>query len=388
MAWRPLAAVRLPLAWQPQGGCAELPRGHIPALDAIRGLAIVLVTIYRFGGGSDGPARAVESHGFIDLGSRGVDLFFVLSGFLITGILFDAKGQEHYFRNFYIRRALRIFPLYYGTLLLTLVVLPLLAPALALAYRPAIDRQAWLWLYGANVLQSVEGGWPLGPLNHFWSLAVEEHFYLAWPLVVFLSTRKMAMRICGCLIVASIACRAAWLASGGNGAAAEVFTLLRMDGLLLGGWLALAARSPGGLAWLVRLARPAIVVSALLALGSWLAGKRLLGLPDAAWAACFGTLLILTVAAAERRWLSRLGHSRALQFFGKYSYAMYVFQLPLIPAVAFFVTAPGLASALGSNWLGQAAYCAILFTLTTLVAVASWHLFEKHFLALKHRFGG
>jgi peptidoglycan/LPS O-acetylase OafA/YrhL len=138
----------------------------------------------------------------------------------------------------------------------------------------------------------------------------------------------------------------------------------------------------------VRLARPAIVVSAGLALGSWLAGKRLLGLPDAAWAACFGALLILTVAAAERRWLSRLGHSRPLQFFGKYSYAMYVFQLPLIPAVAFLVTAPGLASSLGSAWLGQAAYCAILFCLTTLVAVASWHLFEKHFLALKHRFGG
>ena len=105
----------------------ELPRGHIPALDAIRGLAIVLVTLYRFGGGGDGPARAIGHPWLIDLGRRGVDLFFVLSGFLITGILFDAKGKEHYFRNFYMRRTLRIFPLYYAALVVTLLVLPRLS---------------------------------------------------------------------------------------------------------------------------------------------------------------------------------------------------------------------------------------------------------------------
>src|SRR5437870_4865894 len=74
----------------------ELPRGHVPALDAIRGLAILAVTLYRFGGGGGGAASAVEHSWLVELGSRGVDLFFVLSGFLITGILFDAKGKEHY----------------------------------------------------------------------------------------------------------------------------------------------------------------------------------------------------------------------------------------------------------------------------------------------------
>jgi peptidoglycan/LPS O-acetylase OafA/YrhL len=373
-----------PVAEQPLAAPLELPRGHIPALDAIRGLAIVLVTLYRFGGGSDGVARAVESPWLIALGARGVDLFFVLSGFLITGILFDAKGKEGYFRNFYMRRALRIFPLYYGALVLILIVAPLLAGRM-----PApLSEQAWLWLYGSNVLQSIRGEWCLGPLNHFWSLAVEEHFYFVWPLVIYLCSRKTAMRVCGGVIAASVVARAAWLLAGGNDVAAEVFTPLRMDGLVLGGWLALAARSPGGLGWLTKFARPTFVLSGLAALATFAIGKRLLGLPDLAWAAFCGSFLVLIVAAAKNSWLARCCNSSALQFFGKYSYAMYVFQLPLITALAWLVTAPGLADWFDNPWLGQCAYCAIMFAITTLLALASWHCFEKHALALKHRFGG
>lgn len=379
--------LRLPFApttSEPQPAPLELPRGHIPALDAIRGLAIVLVTLYRFGGGSDGIARAIESPGIVSLGARGVDLFFVLSGFLITGILFDAKAKDGYFRNFYIRRALRIFPLYYGALVLILIVAPIAAGKM-----PApLSEQAWLWLYGSNVLQSIRGQWCLGPLNHFWSLAVEEHFYFVWPLVIFLCTRQTALRVCGLVIVTAELARALWLYSAGNDVAAEVFTLLRMDSLVLGGWLALVARSPGGLAWLVKLARPTLVISGLIAFGTWYLGKRLLGLPDLAWGAFCGSLLVLTVAAAPSSLLARCGESRTLQFFGKYSYAMYVFQLPLITGLAWLVTAPGLAYWFDSAWLGQAVYCAIMFSITTLLAVASWNCFEKHFLALKHRFGG
>lgn len=389
MAWQLATFKRFAVAiWQAPVEAPELPRGHIPALDAIRGLAIVLVTLYRFGGGGEGAGRAVESPGLIDLGMRGVDLFFVLSGFLITGILFDAKGKDRYFRNFYVRRSLRIFPLYYGMLALMLLVLPLISSSLSKNYQPAIDQQGWLWLYGANVLQAIRGEWCLGPLNHFWSLAVEEHFYLAWPLVIFLSSRLGAMRVCGCLILASMAARATWLVCGGNDVAAEVLTPLRMDGLALGGWLALAARSPGGLAWLVRWSKPACILCGVVAFGTWLLDKRLLGLPDLAWAGFFGSLLVLILAAAHRSWLAGIGNCRTLQFFGKYSYAMYVFQLPLIAGLAWLVTAPGLAQSLGSPWLGQGAYCGLLFGLTTLLALASWHVFEKHFLALKHRFGG
>jgi peptidoglycan/LPS O-acetylase OafA/YrhL len=363
-------------------------KGHIPALDAIRGLAIVLVTLYRFGGGSeDGPARALDDHSLVELGARGVDLFFVLSGFLITGILLDAKGKPHYFRNFYVRRALRIFPLYYGVLALTLLVLPRLAPSLASSFWPAIDRQTWLWLYGANVLQAYEGTCYLGPLNHFWSLAIEEHYYFAWPAVICFTSRPVAMRLCGGLFAASIVARICWLTAGGNDVAAEVLTPLRMDGLVLGSWLALAARGTDGLSWLLRLALPALVISGIPALAADVFGRRLIGLPDAAWACTFAALLVLVVAAPRRSWLGCLGRSRLLQFFGKYSYAMYVFQLPLVYLLAPVVTAPSLAASFRSAWLGQAVYCGLLFALTTAVALASWHGYEKHWLALKRCFG-
>jgi len=387
MVWRPAVALHFDLAAEPQAA-VELPRGHIPALDAIRGLAIVLVTLYRFGGGGEGPARAVADSVLIHLGSRGVDLFFVLSGFLITGILFDAKGQVNYFRNFYVRRALRIFPLYYAALIVTLLVLPRLGAGWASEMQPAVNHQAWLWLYGANVVQSIEGAWCLGPLNHFWSLAIEEHFYLLWPLAIYLTSRRGAMALAGGLVIASTGARAIWLTLGGSDVAAEVFTLLRMDGLALGSWLALAARSPGGLGWLVRWSRLALPAAGILALVTSLLHMRLLGLPNAIWAVACGALLVLTLAAPRPSWLGKCGDSPILQFFGKYSYAMYVVQLPLIYLLAPIVTAPGLTAGCGSVWLGQALYCAILFALATAAALMSWHAFEKRFLTLKHRFGG
>ena len=390
MVWQLLKADRFHSAATiaaPLAAESPQPHRHIPALDAIRGLAIVMVTLYRFGGGGDGAASAIGANWMVELGSRGVDLFFVLSGFLITGILFDAKGKEHYFRNFYIRRSLRIFPLYYGVLA-AVVLLSLVSETAATLFRPAVENQAWLWLYGANVLQSVRGEWCLGPLNHFWSLAVEEHFYLAWPLVIFSTSRRTAMRICGCLIAASTLGRIGWLAAGGNDVAIVVLTPLRMDGLAFGSWLALAARSENGMAWLSRLALPAALVSGCFALATAIAQKRLLGLPETAWSCFFGALLVLVVTARPQTWLGRFGNSRLLRFFGKYSYAMYVFQNLLTPLMAALMTAPGLAVIFGSTLLGQAVYCICMFGLTTLVALASWHCFEKHFLSLKTRFGG
>jgi len=101
-------------------------RGHLPALDGVRGLAILMVLLLHFVGQTTATSRYEAAVNWVlSYGLLGVDLFFVLSGFLITGILYDARDQAGYFRRFYMRRALRIFPLYYGVLAVVFFVLPL-----------------------------------------------------------------------------------------------------------------------------------------------------------------------------------------------------------------------------------------------------------------------
>lgn len=367
----------------------ELPRGHLPALDALRGLAILLVLIYRFGGGEAAAvARSLDDVHILELGARGVDLFFVLSGFLITGILHDSRGKPHYFRNFYVRRALRIFPLYYATLILLLVDWLPLPAALTEALQPAREHAPWLWCYGGNLLQAKQDAWCLGAMNHFWSLAIEEHFYLVWPLVIYVLPTAAARRLCLALVATSALGRAAWLLLGGGHVAAFVFTPLRMDGLALGGWLALVARQPGGLAWLARLAWPALAVAGTLAAACEFWDRRLLYLTLTAWSVAFAGLLVLLVSAEPGQWLGWLGRFRVLHWLGRYSYGIYVFQLPLLYALAGVVTAPGLAAWAGNPWAGQLLYAALLTTANLALALASWHLVEKRVLAWKRWFEG
>jgi peptidoglycan/LPS O-acetylase OafA/YrhL len=151
---------------------------HMPALDGIRGLAIALVMIHHFVAfGGMSLANRIDALFFkvAYAGWTGVQLFFVLSGFLITMILYDAKGTRHFFLTFYMRRAVRIFPLYYGGLLVLFVLIPLLTAGGGQFYLPLYD-QLWYWGYGVNFLVALEGwhAYSLTSIQHFWSLAVEE----------------------------------------------------------------------------------------------------------------------------------------------------------------------------------------------------------------------
>ncbi len=360
---------------------------RIPALDGIRGLAIILVTLYRFNIGPayhDGIGGAL--FGALKFGYLGVDLFFVLSGFLITGILYDAKQQSRYFRNFYARRALRIFPLYYGFLFAMLVALPAILGSRWNLFPEARADQAWLWLYAANFLMGIRGAWCLGSFEHFWSLAIEEHFYLVWPLVIFFCSRRQAIVASLVALGISIVGRIVWLRMGGNDVAVELFTFFRLDGLALGALAALWARGPGGIAPLVRWALVATVVCGLLLIVITPGERRLLGLRWTIVAAFYVGMLVLAVASRPSTRWGKLWRSPVLAFFGKYSYAMYVVQLPLIVLMAPLITAEGTCAELGSVFWGRMAYIGIMSAATTACAVASWHLLEKRLLRLKTRF--
>ena len=145
-------------------------------------------------------------------GWNGVDLFFVLSGFLITGVLLDAKGSTGYFRNFYARRVLRIFPLYYGVVLVHLVVLRYVLNDPNHFDDRDIDL-IWYLLHLSNLIVGLRSGRDTG-LDHAWSLAIEEQFYLLWPLLVLWLNRRRLIMLCVVLIGLAIALRIGFVFGG------------------------------------------------------------------------------------------------------------------------------------------------------------------------------
>jgi peptidoglycan/LPS O-acetylase OafA/YrhL len=304
---------------------------HVPALDGLRGLAVLgVMGFHLFPGNFHGRTLQVLASAR-SAGAVGVDLFFALSGFLITGILYDSTADTGYFRKFYIRRALRIFPLYYGVLAVLLVV----TPWVGIAWR-GMD---WVLL---GYLQNTDVNGPfyefqMGPglsLDHFWSLAVEEQFYLVWPLVVFVvRNRRQLLWICAGLSMAAPLLRFALALHGTDPDYINRSTFCRMDTLLLGAMLALAVRGREG----VLRASRGVFWSAAGVLGVVSLGWMLVGgggqarFADAAFLAVRYSLGAVA-AAALIGWsletgttVRRVFEGRTLRFFGRYSYGLYVF---------------------------------------------------------------
>ena len=259
---------------------AWTPDEHCPVLDGVRGLAILSVTLYRLCKELDADAHAMLAsvRRFAPIGERGVDLFFVLSGFLITGILLRTKSKRYYFRNFIFRRSLRIFPLYFVSLFLGLLVLPKLISTHA--FDLARREQAFLWTYTSNLRMSWLNEWCFGPFDHFWSLAVEEHFYFVWPAVVLFLTRKQLGILCIGIVVCVGLLRTIAATNSRFEVAVSVATYFRADALCLGAWLAVFLTSSVSrltirrVAWIsIGLLLPALMVVAFT-------GKRLLGIPN------------------------------------------------------------------------------------------------------------
>ena len=187
----------------------NMTRTHFLPLDGLRGLAILLVMLYHF----CLPHRSFHGREpgvllqFAQGGWMGVDLFFVLSGFLITGILLETRHQPHYFRNFLGRRFLRIWPLYYLSLLVLLVLIPMALSQASPELQGMRDKQAWFWLYAANWLFASEGGFTQTSGGYFWSLAVEEQFYLLWPFLVYALSERSLLRVSMALLALSLVAR-------------------------------------------------------------------------------------------------------------------------------------------------------------------------------------
>jgi peptidoglycan/LPS O-acetylase OafA/YrhL len=371
-------------------------QAHLPALDGLRGIAILLVVLLH-GTEALNRVQPVERSvlAVTNVGYTGVDLFFVLSGFLITGLLLDAKGAPGYFRNFYARRVLRIFPLYYTYLILIFVLLPLLPVTLPATYSELHAHQAWYWTYLSNVFNAANSGWRVdGALTgHFWSLAVEEQFYFIWPAVVLALSPKALRNACLAIIMGAPLLRLGLRLADVTAVAPLVLTVCRVDTLAIGALIALAIRQPSTLPLLRRAALPALGATALVlaGIGAWRGGFGQFEIVNgtigfSVWAAFYGAGLTTAVLRPVRAaWVASWLSARWLRMFGKYSYAIYVFHRPLCGLAEWGIPTPRMRDAMGSIGAGVAFVCVILLA-STVAARASWWLFESRFLKLKDRF--
>ncbi len=333
---------------------------HIPGLDGVRGLAVLSVIAFHF----YFAGRSTL------LGALGVEFFFALSGFLITGILLGCRrlcdeGQPVVptVGRFYIRRFLRIFPLFYFALLLA-VLLDI-----------AGARQGFWWhaTYTCNFYMAVHHKF-LGGTGHFWSLAVEEQFYLVWPTVVLVASRKWLPRIILGLVLAGILFRITMLHSPID---AGLLPLGCLDTLGLGAFLAVASafKMQRSLS-VLRLIGLAVGVPLLVTIMILNHMHRSVPIQDVFTGTAVGlvaTWLILACAESSSR-VSRLLSFRPLCYLGEISYGLYVYHL----LIWYTIGLEGSSHDLPKTFLG--------FVATVIVAALSWHFFEAPINSLKRRF--
>jgi peptidoglycan/LPS O-acetylase OafA/YrhL len=357
------------------------PPQHFPALDGLRGVAILAVIIYHN-----------FPYGESLFGWLGVDLFFVLSGFLITSILMRSVRPEPgkgFLKKFYIRRALRIFPLYYLFLLLFLFLLPQ-AGIWKNEVNDYVENKWWFIFYLQNWLLATDFPDSSQCLNHFWSLAVEEQYYLIWPFVILLlrTPKRLVAFLIGVLVMLFIGRSFIWHQqyAGFNYTTFYLFT--RFDGICIGSLVALLVTIRKD--FLSRHTAVIVTGLALLNFIFYFLNKNgqlpywsFLGYTT--FASMFG-FLVYELCYGETGWLKNIFSISPLRFLGKISYGIYMFHWPIHFLLRKNIT--GFYIEL-FRWSGS--YTAILTGLTTtLIAILlswfSYKFFESRFLKLKEKF--
>jgi peptidoglycan/LPS O-acetylase OafA/YrhL len=338
---------------------------RFPQLDAVRGMAILLVMLHNIGG----KYPSFHLQYLFRNGWMGVDLFFVLSGFLITGILVDTKQSKGYFKNFYVRRCLRIWPLYYSLLFFMFVLLPSLRPSAA---HSIFEKSSPWWafpLFLQNFLIPISTN-AAGPLGVTWSLAIEEQFYVVWPVVVRFCSRAQLLRLAIAELCISPALRF-YLSLHHFHLYTNVFC--RLDGLMAGALLALIVRSETFVpSRLIQLAWFSFFIATALAFVSEALHAEWIVFSLTAVAS---TALVYLSLFSSQKWLQVIFQNKFMVYTGIISYGLYLLHKIPIGIVESFR-------------LDRYPYLALPLIILTAYALAtlSWNLLEKPFLRLKRYF--
>ncbi|MCB1185196.1 acyltransferase, partial [bacterium] len=356
---------------------------RIRELDGLRGVAILLVIGFHYLHVQAQPGAApglVQAGALFRWGWGGVDLFFVLSGFLITGILLDHRDGARYWRPFYLRRACRIVPLYFLVIALFVALAPWGRAALPWLFADA--RPLWSYLTFTQNLLMHDAGFGANWLGVTWSLAIEEQFYLVVPLLVRVLPRRALTAV---FVVGIVAAPGLRLLVGNLGA--YVFPFTRGDAILAGGLLALLVRTPGAWAWvraraggLAWLFVPALAAGVVL----W---RKNAGVGDPWLHAVFAGAALVAVAlplALPAGLLHRVLRHRVLVWWGLRSYAVYLLHQPVAGLLHGLLR--GEPVPVFHGWEGSGVTLLAL-AVTALLAEISYRFFEGPLLAWGRRRG-
>jgi peptidoglycan/LPS O-acetylase OafA/YrhL len=343
---------------------AKVDIHRIAELDGIRGIAVIWVMLAHFYApfASEHPLGLLST--MIGHGDAGVDIFFVLSGYLITSILIATKDAENYLAAFYARRSLRIFPLYIVAMTLYFGIFLPLEHRHGLTTGFKESEQVWYWLFLGNWRQGLGYNGGAG-VAHFWSLAIEEQFYLAFSLIVLWVKNRNLVRICIGMIAASILLRVGLSVTGHLLLMAPRLTVLHLDPIAMGALLACSKRVRD---WANRYS--------LLLIPLGFIGMFVLLNTLAMTATGIAAAAAVARGSAQPIPILRF---RFLQSFGKYSYALYVIHPFLAGVVAHF----------GKTQMTYGSWAAVILgesLASYALAWLSWNLLEKWFLRLKSHF--
>jgi peptidoglycan/LPS O-acetylase OafA/YrhL len=351
-------------------------RRAIRGFDGLRACAVGLVILHhvwaRAGNSATGPVAHALGAGWI-----GVDLFFSLSGFLITGILIRSRDGPAYFKNFYVRRALRIFPAYFAYLAAILVLRVAAGDA-----GPCMSP--WVYaVFGSNYPQATCDVYePM--LGHLWSLAVEEQFYLVWPLAVALCSRRILWGLVIAILVASPLIRLSLFSLGGQ--VTYMWSICRMDALGWGALFALAwEERRTGWVWAARhAALPLVGLTAIAACLGWLDRREVVfaTVGQSGVALAVGAL-VLALASGGLGRLTRILDLRPFVWVGRISFGVYLIQGFWIDLLHMMGLASG--ATLGADVERHVAFGLVAISLSLVSAGLSYRLFEEPILAFKDR---
>jgi len=369
---------------------------HIPILDGIRAYAVLMVCMLHFFQVDE--SRLYEANHFLgmfmfkfsQIGLRGVELFFILSGFLITGILLESKKSPYYFTTFYARRFLRIFPLYYFVLAVSFFVLPHIL-IIDTAGQDVIQKQSWLWTYTSNLSGFFgQGNWDASlnfpSFGHFLSLSVEEHFYIFWPLLFYFASEKWLPRIMW-TIVAISAFSTLFVFFEGDSIPILRWSTIRCSGVLsLGGLIAWYMRNPPEFEKINRISCKVILPLAILFLLANILPRQSKFHDLVTFFTSvlfFGTILVVTLNG-DKITNSFFNH-KPLFFIGKISYGIYVYHGMLRPYFKVYVY-ENLHLVIRNTIIASTIYTIICTAISVLLAWISWTLIESPILGFKTRF--